>query len=198
MRNNLQVSKEQTRNLRRLRHITKKWRQNVSQVILLPQPPSCATLRPLRTMASPKPIQQYSQPYSLYIIIDEINFFLKASLLILLPSSLTHWKARENEVNQSSTKKDGFEKSFFGVSRRQCKYRRHREQGGRRASTTFKNRTTRMANKNKINQEKDPSGIVSVIKLKRTDTTLDLSQKAKRAEEEKKKIWKRGEGHFLI
>jgi len=29
--------------------------------------------------------------------------------------------------------------------------------------------------------------VVSEIKLKRTDTTLDLSQKAKRAEEEKKK-----------
>jgi hypothetical protein len=30
-------------------------------------------------------------------------------------------------------------------------------------------------------------GTLSEIKLKRTDTTLDLSQKAKRAEEEKKK-----------
>jgi hypothetical protein len=30
-------------------------------------------------------------------------------------------------------------------------------------------------------------GILSEIKLKRTDTTLDLSQMAKRAEEEKKK-----------
>ena len=44
-----------------------------------------------------------------------------------------------------------------------------------------------MATKNKINQKTDPSGIVSVIKLKRTDTTLDLSQKAKRAKEKRKK-----------
>ena len=29
------------------------------------------------------------------------------------------------------------------------------------------------------------------IKLKRTDTTLDLSQKAKRAKEEKKKSWRK-------
>ena len=30
--------------------------------------------------------------------------------------------------------------------------------------------------------------VVSEIKLKRTDTTLDLSQKAKRAKEKKKKV----------
>lgn len=35
---------------------------------------------------------------------------------------------------------------------------------------------------------------LSEIKLKRTDTTLDLSQKAKRAGEEKKKEIKRGRG----
>ena len=35
-------------------------------------------------------------------------------------------------------------------------------------------------------------GTLSEIKLKRTDTTLDLSQKAKRAGEEKKKILKIG------
>ncbi|KAI2782003.1 hypothetical protein F4815DRAFT_464969, partial [Daldinia loculata] len=33
----------------------------------------------------------------------------------------------------------------------------------------------------------ESSRTLSEIKLKRTDTTLDLSQKAKRAEEEKKK-----------
>jgi hypothetical protein len=37
--------------------------------------------------------------------------------------------------------------------------------------------------------------VVSEIKLKRTDTTLDLSQKAKRAGEKKRKgNWKRREG----
>ena len=39
---------------------------------------------------------------------------------------------------------------------------------------------------------------LSEIKLKRTDTTLDLSQKAKRAGEEKKKILKDGGRERLI
>jgi len=39
---------------------------------------------------------------------------------------------------------------------------------------------------------------VSVFTLKRTDTTLDLSQKAKRAREERKeKVEKVGEGGYL-
>ena len=39
---------------------------------------------------------------------------------------------------------------------------------------------------------------LSEIKLKRTDTTLDLSQKAKRAKEEKKKVPKgAGEARYL-
>ena len=39
---------------------------------------------------------------------------------------------------------------------------------------------------------------ISAVKLKRTDTTLDLSQKAKRAGEERKKKRKRkGEGGFI-
>ena len=66
-----------------------------------------------------------------------------------------------------------------------------------------KTNIARMVNKNKINQKTDPSGIVSVIKLKRTDTTLDLSQKAKRAkekrkEEEEKEVESGGvEGFFI-
>jgi hypothetical protein len=42
---------------------------------------------------------------------------------------------------------------------------------------------------------------LSEIKLKRTDTTLDLSQKAKRAEEEKKerlKEWRGGRGIYMV
>jgi len=39
--------------------------------------------------------------------------------------------------------------------------------------------------------------VVSEIKLKRTDTTLDLSQKAKRAKEEKKKNVQRLEGREI-
>ena len=43
-----------------------------------------------------------------------------------------------------------------------------------------------------------PSRTLSEIKLKRTDTTLDLSQKAKRAKEEKKKSPKGGSrGRYL-
>jgi hypothetical protein len=38
------------------------------------------------------------------------------------------------------------------------------------------------------------NGIVSEIKLKRTDTTLDLSQMAKRAGKEKKRRNQKGEG----
>ncbi|KAL6827175.1 hypothetical protein J3E69DRAFT_333228 [Trichoderma sp. SZMC 28015] len=43
-------------------------------------------------------------------------------------------------------------------------------------------------------------GDVSEIKLKRTDTTLDLSQKAKRAEEEKKKKgkWRGALKDFIV
>ena len=41
-------------------------------------------------------------------------------------------------------------------------------------------------------------GTLSEIKLKRTDTTLDLSQKAKRAEEEKEKKIKIAEGGLGI
>jgi hypothetical protein len=44
-----------------------------------------------------------------------------------------------------------------------------------------------------------PSRTLSEIKLKRTDTTLDLSQKAKRAREEKKKTVKsrEREQHYI-
>ncbi len=38
---------------------------------------------------------------------------------------------------------------------------------------------------------------VSEIKLKRTDTTLDLSQKAKRAEEEKKRATQEGRAEYI-
>ena len=40
--------------------------------------------------------------------------------------------------------------------------------------------------------------VVSEIKLKRTDTTLDLSQKAKRAKEEKRKIPNAGSDAGII
>ena len=53
------------------------------------------------------------------------------------------------------------------------------------ASTMSKPSERRPRAKNKNNLECDRSH-VSEIKLKRTDTTLDLSQKAKRAKEEKR------------
>jgi len=51
--------------------------------------------------------------------------------------------------------------------------------------------------KNKNNLECDRSR-VSEIKLKRTDTTLDLSQKAKRAKEKKKVVWKGSEREYIL
>ncbi|KAM6480912.1 hypothetical protein HDV62DRAFT_364411 [Trichoderma sp. SZMC 28011] len=76
------------------------------------------------------------------------------------------------------------------ITRKQCNTR---DTVGRRTHAQAQRETLPVKPKIRV-IKKVSLGDVSEIKLKRTDTTLDLSQKAKRAEEEKEEEKEKGKG----